>query len=479
MLAILLGALDQTIVSVSLPRMAEQLHGFDLLAWVVSGYLVASTIATPIYGKLGDLFGRRVLLSVAIGIFLVASVACGASQTMPELVASRVLLGLGGGGLISIAQAIIADIVPLRERGRYQGYISGVYAVASVAGPIVGGLLTHYLSWRWIFWINLPLGTAAFLVSRRALKDLPVPGLRKSIDYAGAVLLSAGLGALLIGITRVGQGVAWGATENLQLFTVAFVLLGCFVYWETRAAEPIVPLKLFRIRAAALCFGILFLGFFQLISLSVLIPLRFQIVVGLTADHAAWRLVPLSLLIPIGAFVAGRLMTKTGRYRPIQLVGASIVPIMILAIALFDPHRVVLTGVAMALTGFGIGLQFPTSLVAVQNSVPAENIGIATAATAFFRSMGGAIGVAVLSSILLAALRDGGAALGPGFTGGEMMREMLGGILAQGDETSRAALRMVAENAFERIFTLDAVIAMIPFLLTLYVPEKPLRDRSK
>ena len=282
MLAILLGGLDQTIVAVALPRMAQELDGFSLIAWVVSGYLVASTVVTPIYGKLGDLLGRRKLLLIAIVVFLVASVACGLAQTMPELIVARVVQGLGGGGLISISQTIIADVVPLRERGRYQGYISGIYAVASVAGPVVGGLLTHYLTWRWIFWINLPLGAAAFLVSRRALKSLPVGGVRRRIDYLGAALLVAGLTALLIPITRMGQGVAWNDAHNLALFGVAVVVLGACLFHETRTPEPIIPINLFRMPLVAACCGILFLCFFQLVSLASLSPLRFQLVAGVT-----------------------------------------------------------------------------------------------------------------------------------------------------------------------------------------------------
>ncbi len=476
MLAILLAALDQTIVSVALPRMAEDLKGFSLLAWVVSGYLVASTVVTPIYGRLGDLFGRRLMLSGAILIFLVSSCACALASSMPMLVAARVLQGLGGGGLISTSQAIIADVVSLRERGRYQGYISGVYAVSSVAGPVVGGLLTHYLSWRWCFWINLPLGLAAFLASRKALARLPVPGVRRRIDYFGAVLLCTGLSTLLLFITRIGQGIGALENRNVELIVAAMVGLSVFVLWEKRQREPIVPLELFRIRAVTIGCAVLFFGFFNLIGMSVLLPLRFQIVAAATADQAALRLVPLSLFIPLGAFVAGRTMTYSGRYRPIALTGAILVPLAMVAVALCTPTQTLLLAVMMSVAGLGIGLQFPTSLVAVQNAVPQSSVGIATASTALFRSLGGAIGIAVLSTVLLATLH-GADGLPQGTTGGDVLHAILVAASAPA-ALGTLDLRVIAEHAFTRIFLVGAVIAMIPIALIFYLPDATLHGRD-
>jgi EmrB/QacA subfamily drug resistance transporter len=476
MLAILLAALDQTIVSVALPRMADELHGFELIAWVVSGYLVASTVVTPIYGKLGDLFGRRVMLGTAITLFLTASLACALAQTMPQLVAARVFQGLGGGGLISISQAIIADVVSLRERGRYQGYISGVFAVASVAGPVVGGLLTHYLSWRWCFWINLPLGAAALAASARALKQLRVPGIRRPIDYLGAVLLTLGLTTLLIGITRAGQGIAWNDGENFMLFATAVVLLAAFVFWEGHAREPIVPLTLFKLPAVSLCCTVLFLAYFNLVGMAVLMPLRFQIVGGMSADIAAWRLVPLSLMIPLGAFIAGRLMMVTGRYRPVQISGSALVPLALLGLALVDVHWIIATGLIMAVAGLGVGLQFPTSLVAVQNAVPRQHLGIATAVTAFFRSMGGAIGISILTTVLLATLHasaSNGHALPEG---GAMLRGMMASALQQLDPATQAAMLERATLAFRKLFLVGAAVAIIPLVASYFVPDRALRS---
>ncbi|MFL6651641.1 MAG: MDR family MFS transporter [Sulfurifustaceae bacterium] len=478
MLAILLGALDQTIVAVSLPSISAQLHGFEIVAWVVSGYLVASTVITPIYGKLSDLYGARALLSVAIVLFLVASVACAVSQSMPQLVAARILQGLGGGGLISLAQAIIPQVVSLRDRGRYQGYISGVYAVASVAGPVVGGFLTHYLSWRWVFWINLPLGAAAFIVSRRALARLPVPGRKPHIDYAGALLLTAGLAALLIAITRVGQGVSWYAPGNLSLFGAAVAILAVCLWHERRAREPILPLALFKIRTVALCCAIVFLAFFQLIPLVTLMPLRLEMLSSVSAGAVGVRLVPLTLGIPFGAYAAGTLMAWTGRYKPWQLTGAAVVPVAIVALAAAGSHDIVWMSVCMAFVGFAMGMQLPTALVAAQNAVPVHYLGVGTAAIAFFRTLGGAIGVAVLSAILLALLRYDVAGLVAIVPGGETLREMVIRALATADPAQHARLLEAAESSFRRVLYISASISVISVALAYLITEQPLRARA-
>lgn len=461
MLIILLGALDQTIVSVALPSMAQQLQGFGLLAWVVSGYLVAMAVATPIYGKLGDLFGRRAVLSFAIILFLLASVACAMAQSMPMLVAARIVQGLGGGGLISVAQAVIADVVAPRERGKYQGYISGMYALASVAGPVVGGVLTQWLSWRWIFWINLPIGIAALLISRRALAQLPTPRIVRQIDYLGAVLLSVGLTLLLVAISRIGQGVRVGEPLNLLLFALAVVTLVIFVRHALLTAEPILPLSLFEIPTVRLCWGVLFVAFFQLMALSVLIPLQLQMAAGLPADVAALRLVPLTLAIPLGAFSGGRLMARNGRPKPYQLAGTALVPPVLLALAFTPPESMLWSSLWMMIAGIGIGLQFPTSLVAVQSAVPPRHIGIATATTAFFRSLGAAIGVAILTAILLASLN------GPA-VGVEAMPGMIDGLHAEPE---------VVKSAFRTIFIISAAVAALAFLMVLKLPDTTLAER--
>jgi EmrB/QacA subfamily drug resistance transporter len=478
LLAILMGALDQTIISVALPVLSAELQGFDWLAWVVSGYLVASAVTTPIYGKLGDLYGRRSMLLVAISIFLVASVLCALANSIAMLVLARVLQGIGGGGLISISQGIIADVIAPRERGRYQGYVSGTYAVASVAGPLLGGFLTHYLSWRWVFWINLPLGLAAFLVSRRALAQLAPPRVARRVDYAGAILLSLGLSAFLIAVTRVGQGAAWLERLNLQLFAAAAAVLALFLFQQKRTAEPILPLYLFRIPTVVLCCGILFIAFAQVVSLSVLIPLRLQMLTGAGADGAALQLVPLTLAIPFGAFAGGQLMARIGRYRPLQLAGSALVPFGLVGLALLAPQQALAAGALMVAVGIGIGLQFPTALVAVQNAVPRRDIGVATATAAFSRSLGAALAVAVLTALLMAALQAAAPAFAASLSGAEMMKELVGGMLAQLDAAQRLQLTQAVRGAFERTLLISAAIAACSFVMAARLPDTVLQGKS-
>lgn len=490
MLVMLLGALEQSIVAVALPVIATQLSGFTLMAWVVSAYLVASTVVTPIYGKLSDIYGRRTMMSCAITIFILASIGCALAQSMPQLILMRVLQGVGGGGLISVAQAAVSDVVTPRERGRIQGYFSSVWIVASMSGPIIGGYLTHYLSWHWIFWINLPVGALAMVMMRRSLRMVPVPSrhTRRPIDYIGAGLLAAGLTALLMAITRIGQGIAVGESLNMALLIGGMLIMAWFLRHEGRTAEPIIPLTMFRVPTVTICCSLLFLGFFQLISMSVLLPLRLQMT-GVTPEISALRLLPLTLSIPVGAFIGGKFMSRTGHYRKIMLSGASMTSLMSFALALITPEHNWLMALTMSAMGMGIGMQFPTGLVATQNSVPRSQIGVATALTSFSRLLGGAIGVAVMTAALIALLRgalgdfrvgnapDG--ALLAAAHGGEAMMQMFRAVIDSANDAGGLALREAADGAFRRLFTLNAAITLISPLLLLCMRELKLREHSE
>lgn len=464
MLAIFLGALDQTIVAISLPAISTEFNEVGLLAWVISGYMVAMTVAVPIYGKLGDLYGRRRMILTGTALFTLASVLCALAQNMEQLVLARVLQGIGAGGMVSVSQAIIGDYVPPRERGRYQGYFSSMYALASVAGPVLGGGLTEYLSWHWVFWINLPLGLVALWVIHRALGGLPVNRREAQVDYLGAVLLILGLGSVLMGITLVGQGEAWSSPPVVAMLAGAVLALLVFIWHEQRCPEPLLPLELFGNRVAVLCWVVIFFTSFQSISLTMLMPLRFQGITGAGADAAALNLLPLALGLPLGAFVGGRLTSHTGRYKPQILTGALVMPLAILAMALTPPQVGLLSAVFMLLTGIASGLQFPTTLVGTQSAVAIKDIGVATSTTNLFRSLGGAMGVACMSSLLLALLHSGGV---------ELVGNPLLGSLETGaaDPATQAHLLVT----FRHLLMASAGVAVLGLIAAVALPDQQLR----
>ena len=409
LLAIFLGAIDQTIVSVALLSIGRELQGFTLAPWVVAGYLVASTVCTPIYGKLSDVHGRRPVLLFAIGLHLVASVLCALAQSMPQLVAFRILQGLGSGGVLALVQSAVADIAPGPERGRYQGYLSGTFAVAAVLGPVLGGYLTHYLSWRAIFWIHLPLAALAFWLARRALRHERVVRRPHRIDYPGALLLAGAVSAALVALTRVGQGRGFSDPVTLGLLALAVVLGAGLALQERRAAEPLMPPQLLGNAVLRQVCAVLALQFFVLIGCSVMLPLAMQSIGRAGPDDVALRMVPMSLAIPFGAFTAGRLMFRTARYRGIVVAGSALTAVGVTGIALVSAEPPLLTGALMTVLGVGLGLTMPPCLVAAQSAAPHALVGVATSMTALFRSMGGSVGIAILSSVLF--LRLGGIAI--------------------------------------------------------------------
>jgi EmrB/QacA subfamily drug resistance transporter len=402
--AIFIGAVDQTMVSVALYSIGRDLQNVGLMSWVVSAYLVAATVCTPIYGKLSDLYGRRHLLSIALGVCLVASVLCATAQTMPQLIAYRVLQGLGAGSLFALSQAAVADVVSGPQRGRYQGYFSGVFATAAVAGPLLGGFLSHYLSWRAIFWVNLPLAAITLWIVRRVLAPIPVERHAHRIDWLGAALLTGGIGLMLVALTRVGQGAGWTAASTLVLAAGGAAFLATWVLQSMQATEPIVPLSLFRNRIVSASCATVALNFFTLIGVSVMLPLAMQSVGGSAADEAALRMLPLTLGVPLGALVGGRIMLRWPDYRALAIGGCALAAAALGGIALVPfGWRWALAALMLPL-GIGLGITLPVVLVASQMAVGPQLIGLVTATTAFFRSLGGAIGIAMLTSLLFVAI---------------------------------------------------------------------------
>lgn len=412
MLAMFLASLDQTIVATSLSTMAQDLNGWSLMSWVVSAYLVATTVTTPIYGRLSDLYGRRPILLISIALFVAASVLCALSQTMLELIAARVLQGVGGGGLRSVSQAAIADVIPPRERGKYQGYFSSVMAVSNLLGPVLGGFFADYLTWHWIFWINIPFGALALVLCNRNLRRLPKPRRKPVIDWLGAALIIASTTPILIGVGRVEAAGGWGRIDVLVPIAIGIVFLGVLIVREREAPEPMIPLRLFANRIFAIGSLTAFTMSMVMIALIILVPLYFELVAGLAANQAGIRLIPMTGGTVLGSFIAGQLVTRTGRYRVYPVLGASAMTGLCAAIAIFGlGHSAIVDTALTGGLGLAFGFQLSPVVVSVQNALELADTGIGLSVLMFFRLIGGALGVALLSALLVGALNAGALAV--------------------------------------------------------------------
>jgi EmrB/QacA subfamily drug resistance transporter len=403
-LGVLLAALDQTIVATALPTVAGDLGGLSDLAWVVTAYLVAETVSMPLYGKLGDVFGRKRVLIVAIVLFLSGSALSGLAASMTELAAFRALQGLGAGGLIVTAMAVIAELVAPRERARYMGMIGGVFAVASVAGPLAGGLLVDQLSWRWIFYVNLPVGAAALAVISTKL-PAPARGERRPVDVAGAALLTATAASVVLVSSWGGTQYAWDSPTILGLGAVAIVGLAAFIAREHRAADPVLPLSLFAARpfwSAGLSGFLVGMSMFGAVTF---LPLYLQIVDGASATTAGLRMLPFVVGAMLANAISGKVIAKTERYKPYPVAGAALMVVgMLLLSGLDERSSAVLAALDMVVIGIGIGLVMQVVILVAQNHAPRRHIGVATSTVTFARSIGATIGVAIFGAIFAARL---------------------------------------------------------------------------
>jgi EmrB/QacA subfamily drug resistance transporter len=384
---------------------------------VVTAYLLTSTAVTPLWGKLSDLYGRRSTFQAAVAIFLAGSMLSGLSENMGELIAFRALQGLGGGGLMALALAIVGDLVSPRERGRYQGYFGAVFALASVSGPLLGGYLTDQLSWRWIFYVNLPLGIAALVVTSLVLR-IPFRRLRRRIDYLGSLLLVAAVSCVVTATTWGGTTFPWGSVQIIGLAVAAAVLLALFVAWEARASEPILPLRLFRNPVFTVAGAITLLLGLALFGAVVYLPEYLQVVQGASAISSGLQLIPLTLGIVIASAVSGQLVSRTGHYKVFPVIGAALLTtgFWLLTHIEVTTSTAVLSG-WMLVVGLGIGCIMQVALLAVQNAVAYQDLGTATSATVFFRLLGGSLGTALFGAVLLNRLQHNLAGPVPGGAG--------------------------------------------------------------
>ena len=476
MLGMFLAALDQTIVSTALPTIVGDLGGLDHLSWVVTSYLLASTVSTPLYGKLGDMMGRKPVFLAAILIFLAGSMLAGLSQSMTQLIGFRALQGIGAGGLMVGAQAIIADIVPPRERGRYMGLIGSVFAVASVAGPLLGGFLVDNLSWRWVFYVNLPVGALAVLIVLTRLQ-LHTPSVRHQIDVLGTVLLSAGVASLILVTTWGGSEYAWGSPQIIGLAVAGVVLLVAFVFAERRAAEPIIPLGLFRSRVFVVANGMGFTIGMAMFGAIVFIPLYLQLVYGASPTSSGLRLLPLMAGLLTAAIASGRIITRIGRYKIFPIVGT-----IVLVVGMFLLSRLGvgtapwLASVYMLVVGVGIGLVMQVLVLVVQNDVRPRDVGVATSTATFFRSVGGSFGVAIFGAIFATRLADQLAQFPRSVTA-----RLGSGVHLQPEQAKHLPPLVHADfldafaHALHGVFLFGMALAIIPAGLAWLLKEVPLR----
>jgi EmrB/QacA subfamily drug resistance transporter len=403
MLALLLAALDQTIVATALPTIVGDLGGLDHLSWVVTAYLLTSTATTPLFGKISDLFGSKTVFQSAIVVFLVGSALCGLSRSMTELIACRAIQGIGSGGLMSLTFSIVAEVVPTRERGRYQGYFGGVFGLSSVAGPLLGGFFTDHVSWRWVFYVNLPVGVLALAVvaSGLRLRRRADTGDRPRVDVLGASLLTCGVTGLLLVTVWGGTTYPWMSAPIIGTALGSLALLTAFLVWESRTPEPILPLRLFRDRTFRVCSALSLISGIALFGAVVYLPEYQQVVKGDSATASGLLLLPITFGIIIGSVVSGRLVTSHGRYRIFPLLGS-----LVLALGFALLSRAGLTTSQLTLSwwmlvvGLGIGLFLQVLVLAAQSAVAPRDLGTATGAITFFRTLGGSFGTAAFGAIL-------------------------------------------------------------------------------
>ncbi len=477
LLVMFLAALDQTIVATALPTIVGDLGGLNHLSWVVTAYLLAQTVVTPLYGKLGDMYGRKVVLQVALAIFLVGSALCGLSQNLDELIGFRALQGLGGGGLMVSAQAAIGDVVPPRERGRYSGLFGAVFGLASIAGPLLGGFLTTNLSWRWIFYVNLPFGIVAFFVLAAALPSAR-ERVHHDIDYLGITVLGAGISAIVLAASLESPTHTWTSPLIVGLGLAGLALLSVFLPVERRAREPVLPPRLLFNRVFIVCSAVSLIVGFALFGAVVYLPLFLQVVKGSSPTASGLQLVPLMGGLLITSIASGQIITRTGRYRWFPITGTAV---MVLGLVLLTRLGIQTTrGVVslfMFVLGLGLGMVMQVLVLAVQNAVEYRDLGAATSGATLFRSIGGSLGTAVLGSIFASRLtteltRTIGAA--------GAARVHASGVnptvIHRLPTPVRDHYLQAFTSALHSVFLVAAGVAIAAFLLTWLIPELRLRD---
>ncbi|HEY6740393.1 MAG TPA: MDR family MFS transporter [Actinopolymorphaceae bacterium] len=484
MAAMLLASLNQTILGTALPTMVGELHGVDHMLWVITAYILATTIMMPVYGKLGDLIGRRGLLIAAIAIFLVGSVVGARAGDMTVLIVARAIQGVGGGGLMLLSQAIIADVVPARERARYMGVMGGVFAFSSVAGPLLGGWFTEGPGWRWVFWSSLPLGVLAIVAAIVLLRLPKVGGIRPRLDYLGMALMAVATTCLVLIGTWGGSQYDWTSPTILGLAAATVVTGGSFLAVEARAAEPIMPLHLFRDRnfnlttVAGLLTGVSMFG-----AISYL-PTYLQMVTGANATEAGLLMVPMMGAMLLSSVVSGQLVSRTGRYKWLPIAGSGFVALSLVLLSTMRVETALwVICCFIGVLGVGLGISLQLLVLIVQNSFPLAEVGTATAANNFFRQIGASLGSAVVGSVFAARLTTLLAERLPsGNAGGTAADSITPGLVSSLPDGIRLAIVESYNEALTPVFLYMAPLAVVAAILLCFVEEKPLSttlDRTR
>ncbi|MFJ1731751.1 DHA2 family efflux MFS transporter permease subunit [Streptomyces sp. NPDC088254] len=479
LLGMLLAALDQTIVSTALPTIVSDLGGMEHLSWVVTAYLLASTAATPLWGKLGDQYGRKKLFQIAIVIFLVGSALCGMAQDMAQLIAFRAVQGLGGGGLMVLSMAIVGDIVAPRDRGRYQGLFGAVFGATSVLGPLLGGLFTEHLSWRWVFYVNLPVGVVALAVIAAVLR-IPRKATQHVIDYLGTFLIAAVATCLVLVASLGGTTWAWGSPQIVGLAVLGVLLLVAFVAVERRAAEPVLPLKLFRLRTFTLSAVISFIVGFAMFGAMTYLPTFLQVVQGVSPTLSGVHMLPMVVGMLLSSTVSGQIVSRTGRWKVFPVAGTAVTTIGLLLLHRLDEgSSTAEMSTVFFVFGLGLGLVMQVLVLIVQNAVSYEDLGVATSGATFFRSIGASFGVAVFGTVFAGRLGDEladafrGVTLPPGVSADALEAD------PRGIAALPAALRPPVLHAYASsitdVFLYAAPVALVGFVLACFLKEEPLR----
>lgn len=483
MAGMLLAALDQTIVSTALPTIVGDLGGLDHLSWVVTAYLLTTTASTPLYGKLSDIYGRRLMFQSAIVIFVVGSVLCGLSQDMLQLIVFRGIQGVGAGGLMAMAFAIIGDIVSPRERGRYTGYLGAVFAVASVAGPLLGGFFVDNLTWRWVFYVNVPIGIAALVITSSVLR-LPFARQDHEIDFVGAGLLVADVSTLLLGLVWGGSEYPWGSPVIVGLLVGSVVLTAVFLWWEIRTPEPILPLRLFRGRVFSGGVALSFLLGGAMFGAIVFLPLFLQVATGATATNSGLLLLPLMAGLMTTSILSGRVIAKTGHYRRWPIAGMGIAAVGMYLLSTMEPDTTrVASSLYMLVVGVGLGMVMQVLVLAVQNAADFKDLGVATSSVNFFRSLGGSFGVSIFGVLFATLLDDKLAALLPpgALSSAGLSPEALTGTPEQIQALPPDILLPVTQamaDSITAIFLCTVPLLAIGVAIAIVVPELPLKDTA-